>query len=92
MFLLAYRLCLLFPYLASPVGDLFSAALLLPPLTHLLPLHSAFVRLVFLFHLMMAIIRTLVRTLFFPLATPPNSSVFLSHLNILGEVIHDHFS
>ena len=88
------HLCLLFPSLldfSCQHPFLCSTSPLLHPAAASSSCLCPFVG-VFLFHLMMTIIRTLVRTLFFPLDTPPNSSVFLSHLNILAEVIHDHFS
>ena len=80
------------PYWTSPVNILFCAALFLPPP----PRCRLFIQPLsvwsFSFSSRLLSISTLVRTLSFPLATPPNSSVFLSHLNILAEVIHDHFS
>ena len=88
------HLCLLFPSLldfSCQHPFLCSTSPLLHPAAASSSCLCPFVG-VFLFHLMMTIIRTLVRTLFFPLVTPPDSSVFLSHLNILAEVIHDHFS
>ena len=70
------------PYWTSPVDILFRAALLLPPP----PRCRLFIQPLsvwsFSFSSRLLSIRTLVRTLSFPLATPPNSSVFLSQLNI----------